>query len=283
MNTKLKSAAVVAGGIVGLGTAAAGIGTLLWNRGTARAVEQLASRAPAKPVRVFSPEMVSGLPEPAARYFRLVLTPGRPLARRARIEHVGEFRSALDAPWSPFTSVEHFTADPPGFLWDAKIRMAPLTTVRVRDSYSDGTGSMFGKVAGLIPVVDQSGSPEMASGALQRYLAEAVWLPAALLPHNGVVWEPIDATSARGTLTHAGISVSLDFRFGESGEIVSTYTPGRFRDVNGKAVLTPWEGTHGRYENLGGVRVPTEGEVAWILPEGKLTYWRGRVVRAGYE
>ncbi|HSF39364.1 MAG TPA: DUF6544 family protein [Thermoanaerobaculia bacterium] len=283
MKTTLKTAAAVAGGIVGCAATAAGIGTLLWNRSTARAVERLAPHAPAKPARVFSSEQLAGLPDPVARYFMFVLTPGRPLARRARIEHVGEFRSALDAPWSPFTSVEHFTADPPGFLWDAKIRMAPLTTVRVRDSYLDGRGSMLGKVAGLIPVVDQSGSPELASGALQRYLAEAVWLPAALLPENGVTWEAVDATSARATLTHAGTTVSLVFRFGESGEIVSTSTPGRFRDVNGRGVLTPWEGVHRRYEEIGCVRVPTEGEVAWILPEGKLTYWRGRIVRAQYE
>ncbi|HKV10765.1 MAG TPA: DUF6544 family protein [Thermoanaerobaculia bacterium] len=282
MNAKLKTAAAVAGGIVGLGAAAAGIGTLLWNRSTARAVERLAPRNP-KPVPVFSPEQLAGLPEPVVRYFRFALTPGRPLAHRARIEHVGEFRSALDAPWSPFTSVEHFAADPPGFLWDAKIRMAPLTTVRVRDSYVDGTGGMLGKIAGLIPVVDQSGSPEIASGALQRYLAEAVWLPAALLPENGVTWEAIDADSARATLTHAGTTISLVFRFGENGEIVSTYTPGRFRDVNGKGVLTPWEGTHRRYEEIGGVKVPSEGEVAWILPEGRLTYWRGRIVRAEYD
>jgi hypothetical protein len=29
--------------------------------------------------------------------------------------------------------------------------------------------------------------------------------------------------------------------------------------------------------------VPREGEVAWILPEGRLTYWRGRVVKVEYD
>lgn len=34
------------------------------------------------------------------------------------------------------------------------------------------------------------------------------------------------------------------------------------------AALTPWEGVHRRYEEQpDGVRVPTEGEVAWILRE----------------
>jgi len=28
--------------------------------------------------------------------------------------------------------------------------------------------------------------------------------------------------------------------------------------------------------------VPRGGEVAWILPEGQLTYWRGRIVVVEY-
>lgn len=76
----------------------------------------------------------------------------------------------------------------------------------------------------------------------------------------------------------SGISVSLDFRFGDKGEIVSVYTPARYRDVNGNGVPTPWEGSFRGYERMDGMMVPREGEVAWILPEGRLTYWRGRVV-----
>ncbi len=52
--------------------------------------------------------------------------------------------------------------------------------------------------------------------------------------------------------------------------------------MNGKGVPTPWEGHFREYERVDGVIVPREGEVAWILPEGRLTYWRGRVVRVEY-
>lgn len=31
------------------------------------------------------------------------------------------------------------------------------------------------------------------------------------------------------------------------------------------------------------MRVPTEGEVEWILPEGRLSYWRGWIVRSAYD
>lgn len=267
-------------GAVGGGLAGSlAVGALLWSRATAREVGRLAR---GQDGGTFARDQLAGLPAPVVRYFEFALTPGQPLYRTVRIEHRGEFRSGLDAPWSPFKSVEHLSVEPPGFVWDAKIRMSPLLTVRVRDSYLEGTGSMKAGVAGVIPVVNAWGRTDLASGALHRYLAEAVWLPTALLPGRGVTWEPIDDNTARATLTDFGVTVSLDFRFNARGEAVSVYTPSRYRDVNGKGVPTPWEGHHWRYERINGMMVPREGEVAWILPEGRLTYWRGRIIRAEY-
>jgi len=42
------------------------------------------------------------------------------------------------------------------------------------------------------------------------------------------------------------------------------------------------EGHFRGYERVDGVMVPRGGEVAWILPEGQLTYWRGRIVVVEY-
>lgn len=264
--------AAVAGGVAGSTAVAIGTGTLLWNRSTARAVGRL---APGGTAGTFTRDQLAGLPAPVVRYFEFALTPGQPLLRTARIEHKGDFRGALDQPWSPFTSVQHVSADPPGFVWDAKIRMSPLLTVRVRDSYLQGVGSMQASVAGVIPVLNAWGRTDLASGALHRYLAESVWLPAALLPRPGLTWEPLDGNSARATLTDFGVSVSLDFRFNDKGEIVSVYTPARYRDVNGKGGPTPWEGQFQSYNQVDGIMVPREGKVTWILPEGRLPYWRG--------
>jgi hypothetical protein len=172
---------------------------------------------------------------------------------------------------------------PPGFVWDATIHMAPLVPVRVRDEYVAGEGAMLGKVAALVPVADQRGTPEMAAGALSRYLGEAVWLPTALLPSAGVSWAAIDDSTARATLTDGETMVSADFHFGARGEIVGT-TMSRFRDVNGRGVLTPFEGRMGgAYRRVSGMMVPEAGEVAWLLPAGRFAYWRGRLVDAAYE
>ena len=181
-------------------------------------------------------------------------------------------------PVSMFRATEVFTVSPPGFVWDARIRMAPLVGVHVRDSLLDGVGTMHGEVAALVPVVDQTGTPEMAAGTLLRYLAETPWLPTALLPEAGVHWTPIDPQTARATLEHGGTTVSMEVHFGAQGEI-ARITASRFRDVDGTAVLTPWEGRYFDYVVRDGMRVPGRAEVGWHLEDGWFPYWRGTIER----
>lgn len=238
--------------------------------------------------RRFSP-LTSGLddlPPPVARFLRVTLGEKPPLVLGARVVQEGEFRMS-DAPdsWKPFSAEQVFRVSPPAFVWDARIRMMPGLPVLVRDSYHDGRGSMTAALLGLVPLANASGSSEIAVAALQRYLAEAVWFPTALLPREGVVWSPIDASSALATLTDSdsGISASLEFRFGVNGDVVGVYAPARNREVEGAFVPTPWEGVFRDHETRDGMRVPSFGEVAWILDGERRPYWRGRILDIVYE
>jgi hypothetical protein len=132
-------------------------------------------------------------------------------------------------------------------------------------------------------MVNVEGTPEIAAGALHRYLAEATWYPTALLPSQGVVWTPIDDSSARATLTTGATTVSLVFRFGKDGLVETVFTPARSRDVDGRFVPTPWQGHFFDYAERGGMLIPLQGEVGWLLPEGPQVYWRGRIVEVSYE
>jgi hypothetical protein len=259
------------------------LGDIAWKRGTARSVERLSDRAqPARrhPPPEFSPDQVEALPGPVQRYFAFALRPGQRFIESALSVQQGEF-AINPGQWRPFTATHHATVRPPGFVWDAIIRMAPGMPMRVRDSYIGGVGRMHGRFAGLVPVVDQSGTPEMASGSLHRYLAEAPWIPTALLPAAGVTWAAIDEARARATISDFGTTVSVEFEFDERGAIVGMSAE-RFRDVGGTAVLTPWAGRFRSYREIGGMQVPEEGEVSWILPEGPHTYWRGRITEVSY-
>ncbi|HKG92399.1 MAG TPA: DUF6544 family protein [Gemmatimonadaceae bacterium] len=278
MRSWIRLTGLLMGGAATAAAATIGVAGALWNRETAWTVFRL-DRELATQAR-YTREQLAELPAPVRRYFDFALTPGQPLVRHARLLQTGTFALRPDR-WAPFTAVEDFAVWPPGFVWDARIRMAPLVTIRVRDSYADGEGAMRGRIAGLVPVVNQGGSAEMAVASLLRWLAEAPWLPTALLPSAEMRWDAVDDSTARATLTDGGTTVSMDVHFGALGEI-ARISAMRHRDVNGTPMLTPWEGRFRDYARVEGMMVPREGEVGWVLPDGWLPYWRGRIVRAEY-
>ena len=156
-------------------------------------------------------------------------------------------------------------------------RVAPLLHVRVRDALIDGIGSGQVSLMSAFPLSGATGGPEMNSGSLHRYLAEAVWYPSALLPSAQLQWTPIDATTALATLTNGLVSVSLEFRFGDSGEVTGIYTPARWGRFADAYKQVPWEGHFRAYRQRDGVVVPTHGEVGWYIDDAWRAVWKGTV------
>ncbi len=223
----------------------------------------------------------ANLPSPVRRYFAFALRAEQPAILHAYLDQEGTFAIKRDA-WHPFAATEHITAHPVGFSWNARISMYPLVSVRVRDAYANGQGSMAARIAGIFPLVNQRGTPELGEAALMRYLAEAVWMPTALLPDNGVTWEAKDDDSARATLVDGANRASLLFTFAADGSITRIVGE-RYRDESGQNVLRPWVGKHSHYTRIDGMMIPTEGEVGWVMPDGYFPYWRGKQVHARYE
>lgn len=77
--------------------------------------------------------------------------------------------------------------------------------------------------------------------------------------------------------------MSLGFRFSDSGEITSVYTPGRYREVNGRYELTTWQGRFGDYRETHGMRIPFDALVAWQLQGESVPYFKGRIVEVIYD
>jgi uncharacterized protein DUF6920 len=277
------AAALLAILIVGLGASLV-YGEWRWRTTTAEVAYHLRTSRVSSAGAIYDEAEIAGLPAPVQRYFRRILRPGQLLPAGAHIIHEGQFRMGeAEDRWRPFVSTEVFSTRPPGFVWDARIRMAPGLAVNVRDSYLAGEGAMRGEALALVPVVNAHGVPELAAGALQRYLAEAVWCPPALLPSRGVEWTAIDDSTARATLKDGATTVSIEFRFNAEGEITSAFTPARYREVKGRYEPTPWEGRFAKYEERSGLKIPLEAEVEWQLPGRRLPYWRGRITEAFFE
>jgi len=259
------------------------VGRSLWQSRSRDLCNELAASDENVGRSVFRASQMEDLPDPVKRYFSAVLTEGQAMVASARIEHRGTFNMGIEASqWRRFSSVQHVVVFPPGFVWNANIQMAPGLSARVHDAYVAGRGVLTARLFGLIPVMEQPDSPELAQGELMRFLAEAPWYPTAWLPGQAVSWEPIDASQARVTLTDGETSVSLDVRFNDEGLVDSVFSDGRYRDVNGIQVATPWEGRFWNYQDRGGMRIPMDGEVAWLLPEGRRAYWRGHIERIDY-
>jgi hypothetical protein len=266
---------------------AAGIilyGTVRWRSATADLRTRLEATARKPAPATYDELELEGLPPPVQRYFRAVLEPGQPIVAAARFSHEGQFNSSESArKWSPFTSHQLVVTRPPGFDWDARIRLAPGVRAHVHDAYVAGEGFLEAALFGLITVAEAGGTPEMSHGELMRFLAEAVWYPTALLPGQGIRWEAIDDSSARATIRDGSTQVSLAFRFDGDGLISTVYAAERFRAVGDDYVSTPWQGSFRGYEKRSGMRIPLEGEVAWLRPDGPLPYWRARISDMSYD
>jgi len=224
------------------------------------------------------------LPPPVARYFQHVLTDGQKLIRTAELQQSGELRTDTDSnTWSPFTASQTVVPRATGFLWNARIRMPLGTHVRVIDSYFGGVGSGRVSLLSAFSVASEEDVPELNSGALHRYLAEGAWFPTALLPQSGVVWSPINDHTALATLTDRNITVSLEFRFNEVGEVTGIYSAGRYGQFEGGYRQVPWQGNFRDYHDQAGMRVPSYGEVGWYDNGVLQLVWKGNVNSVRYE
>lgn len=235
------------------------------------------------PARFDSREL-EGLPAPVQRYFRAVLKEGQPILAAVTVELAGTFNmSTTGEQWKPFTSKQRVITRRPGFLWDAQVSMLPGVAVRVVDSYIAGEGLLHAAVLGLFTVADVHGGGEIARGELMRFFAEAAWYPTALLPSQGVRWEALDDASANATIVDGPLTLTLLFRFNDAGLIDSFRAEARGAMVGKEMVMVPWEGSWSNYQMRDGMTVPFTGEVAWMRPEGRKSYFLGTVTSLTYE
>ena len=220
---------------------------------------------------------LGNVPAPVARYLRMALPVPKQILE-VRIRQIGTLRTDVSSErWMPFEA-EHIVVPPAtGFVWNARVRVAPLLHVRVRDALIEGRGSGQVSLLSAFTVSADADTPEMNSGSLHRYLAEAVWYPTALLPTSQLRWTEIDATRALATLTKEGDSVSLEFRFAATGEVTGIYTPARWGTFPEGYRQVPWEGHFRNYRGRDGVFVPTEGDVGWYVDDQWHAVWKGTV------
>lgn len=261
-----------------------GIGQWRWSQKTQALLDQLEAARAALPTERFDPREIDALPDPVARHLRQALPPGAPIVRAADVVHEGTFNMDLaKGTWKSFTSRQRVVTRRPGFVWDGRVAMAPGLAVHVHDAYVAGEGILEPAILGLFTLVNLRDRGEVARGELMRFMAEAAWYPTALLPSQGMQWEPIDERSARATLVDGDVRLTMTFRFGDDGLIETIRAEDRGFADGSRIVPMPWEGRMFDYQRRDGMLIPVQGEVAWLTPQGRKPYWRGTITELRYD
>jgi hypothetical protein len=246
-------------------------------------VSDLLKETDTKEQGTFTYRDLEGLPSPVERYFRKVIKEGQRYIKSVHIKQAGRFRMREDSErWYALTATQHFTTNPPGFVWDAKIIMVPLITVRVIDMYKQGVGTLKAKLFNLMTLADDSDCKELNAGELMRYLSEAVWFPTALLPSRSISWHGINNNRAKAVISDKGQEVSAIFYFNDNDEITRAKTKRFRRTVDDTYELSHWTASYSEYQIRNGIMIPLEGRAEWNLPQGNIEYFKGNIVDITY-
>lgn len=210
-------------------------------------------------LKVFSPDLVADLPEPARRYLLHAIAPGTPLTPAARLQMHGEMRPTPGGPQITFSAKETI-APRRGFVWTARTRLYGLP-VHVRDHYFDREGGLRVHALGLLPV-QSAGGEDVTRSARGRLVAEAVWCPTALAG-PGVTWEAAGPDRARFTLAVDGEPVTVTLHVGPEGALREV-TLDRWGDVGVPAFRPLPYGFRVEEEaTFAGVTIPTFLRGGW--------------------
>ncbi len=181
-----------------------------------------------------------------------------------------------DQDWHELEAQSWIATEAPGFVWQASMKAGPLPLVQVIDAFVAGEGLLDARLLWLLPLAHAQGAGADRAEAM-RYLAELPWAPDALLSVSGLIWREVEEGSLEVECPTRAGPARVRLTFDREGG-VSVRAEDRPRAVAGGLVPTPWEGRFWNPQPIGGRRLPSEAEVAWLLPEGRFVYWRGTLV-----
>jgi len=264
-----------------LAAAAAVAGSRRFARLVRADIESLFTRAAPPRDGVVTDEMLGALPEPARRFLRYAGVVGRPFVGTVRLTQTGQIHVNAGQPWLPLHAEQHFSVQPPGFVWEAVVPAEALPLLRAKDSFLSGSGRMLITAAGLVPMVDAKG-PELDQGEMVRFLSEMMWFPTAFLGEN-VSFEPLDDGSVRVSLTHAGQTASGTIFVDDEGRVTRFEADRYYPGEGGKPSVERWSTPVDEYGEFNGLRIPVRVRAVWNLPGGDLEYIRITVTQLLYD
>jgi hypothetical protein len=231
---------------------------------------------------IFTEEDIAGLPIPVQNYFRYCGYIGTPKMSYSRLEYKDvDFALGKDKPKIKIDYTQYnFVNKPDRIAYiDSSLYGIPFEGL---DSYVDGAGSMKGVIAKLYTLFLQT-VEAMDKSSLVTFLSESLIVPDAAL-QDYIVWETIDDLHARATISYYGISASGIFTFNEKGEMLTFTTDDReAASMDGTSEKVKWSIVCNEYEEINGIKKPTDFQAIWNYDDGDLVYFDGKGTIAEYD
>lgn len=208
----------------------------------------------------FDPATLVGLPEIAQRYFGHAIARGTRLSTAVRLEMEGTFLLGDATQFQTYSMhARQVLAPPSAFVWIPEMK-AGVMQITGSDALVNGRGWTRFWINGLLPVVGVQTSADLVRSALSRAAMEAVWVPASLLPSNGVAWEQTGPNTAR--LSFATGVEPVDVTLDEDGRVLEIVTM-RWSNATPDQTfrLQPFGGRAEAEATFGGFTVPSQLKV----------------------
>ncbi|KAJ3090098.1 hypothetical protein HK102_004688 [Quaeritorhiza haematococci] len=234
---------------------------------------------------------IQSLPPVAKRFITHAITPGATPVSAVKLHQNGEFSPNFKT-WATI-SAQQILRSGVGYVWNAQLTFIPiLFTMTGGDFFYKSKGSVdFRIFGGWVPFVSSTGVGVNFS-AMQRLLAESVFVPGSILPQCGCVWKDLDSTplTTQVTLPEGIVKSVLDVNAREEVKQVLKIDPmdPKYRTLTVRinkdgslkeVTLQRWRGSSdnpdvGRIDTFG-VRLSGEFEVNGIkYSKGFVAGWK---------
>lgn len=219
-------------------------------------------------------------PELLQRYLRRAGVVGKPRVHNVRLTFTAQMRNDAKSPWMESTAIQYEFYDPPArlFFMQASRGGVPFD---VFHRYVGHEATFQVRVAGLIPMVDQSG-PLMTRSETVTLLNDMCLLAPGSLIGAPVTWTVVDDSSLHARYTNAGQTIEAVLTFDGSGDIRNFVSLDRGKEVNGKQLVTPWDTPVSAYATFHGVRIVAQAEARYEENGEQSAYGRFTITGADF-
>jgi hypothetical protein len=237
-----------------------------------RATRDEAARQPEVTSATITNADLAPLPAPVQAWLRRTGVVGRPRVHDFVVEMDADLWRTAEGKPMRTRIVQHSFVDRPARFFYLRTSMFGLP-VRGLHAYTGTSASMRIRAAGLFTVVDERG-PAMHRAETVTVLNDLCLLAPAALLDSRITWAPVSDHSARVTFANGAVQVHAVLTFDSHGDLSDFSSDDRHVLADdGYRWTTPVRG----YRDIGGLRLPAEGDAIWHYTD-KPSFRYGRFV-----